>query len=130
LPVSFGFTMLTGYRRVRALWRAFRASDGPLPRRAWGLFVALLPPALRRRVLRVSGRLSRAPSWLFGLLVDLGGYLIMAAGALMALWLWSRIGAVLCASLSGSSCATIHAPPAPAPETTLSSRVTEPGETQ
>jgi hypothetical protein len=85
--------MLTGYARLRALWRAFRTADAPLPRRAWGLCMAALPLALRARLLRVSTCLSRTPGWLINALVSVGGYLIIATGAVLVLWLWSRIGA-------------------------------------
>jgi hypothetical protein len=100
--------MVSGIRRLRALWRAFLAADAPLHRRAWGLCLALLPLAPRRWLLRLSA--FSPPRWLVRGLSDLGGYLIMAMGAVLALWLWGRLDAALCASLSGLACAPRNLP--------------------
>jgi hypothetical protein len=100
--------MYTGYRRFRALCRGFRSTPSPLHRRLWGLFLALLPLALRRPLLRLVALWASAPPWLVRILSVLGGYLVMSAGALLVLWLWSRAGALVCSDQLKPSCAPIH----------------------
>lgn len=100
--------MYTGYRRFRALCRGFRSVPSPLPRRIWGLFLALLPLAPRRWLLQLVALWTSAPPWLVRALSDLGGYLVMSAGALLVLWLWSRAGALVCQDRTKPGCAPIH----------------------
>ena len=100
--------MYTGYRRFRALCRGFRGTPSPLHRRLWGLFLALLPLALRRPLLQLVALWSSAPPWLVRVRSDLGGYLVMSGGALLVLWLWSRAGALVCSDRLKPSCAPIH----------------------
>jgi hypothetical protein len=100
--------MVTGYRRFRALCRGFRSTPSPLPRRIRGLFLALLPLAPRRWLLRIGSCLSNAPRWLVRGLSVLGGYLVMSAGVLLLLWLWGRVAAQLCSDTTGSRCEHAH----------------------
>jgi hypothetical protein len=100
--------MYTGYRRFRALCRGFRSTPSPLHRRLWGLFLALLPLALRRPLLGLVAFWASAPPWLVRVLSVLGGYLVMSAGAMLVLWLWSRAGALVCSDRLKPSCAPIH----------------------
>jgi hypothetical protein len=100
--------MYTGYRRFLALCRSFRSTPAPLPRRLWGLVLALLPLALRRRLLRLVALWSSAPPLLVRVLSILGGYLVMSAGALLVLWLWSRAGALVCQDRTKPGCAPIY----------------------
>ncbi|NCA72423.1 MAG: hypothetical protein EOM91_20630 [Sphingobacteriia bacterium] len=100
--------MYTGYRRFRALCRGFLGTPAPLPRRIWGLVLALLPLALRRRLLQLVTLWTSAPPWLVRVLSVLGGYLVMSAGALLVLWLWSRAGALGCQDRTKPGCAPIQ----------------------
>jgi hypothetical protein len=96
--------MYTGYRRFRALYRGFRAAPSPLPRRLWGLVLAVLPLPLRRRLLRLVALWTGAPPWLVRVLSDLGGYLVMSGGALLVLWLWGRVATPVCSAALESRC--------------------------
>ena len=100
--------MHTFRKHFLALWRGALAADSPWSRRAWGLFVALLPLSIRRRLLRLAALWTSAPTWLVGILSFIGGYLVMSAGALLVLWLWSRAGALVCSDRLKPSCAPIH----------------------
>ncbi len=100
--------MYTGYRRIRALCRGFRSTPSPLHRRLWGLFLALLPLALRRPLLQLVALWSSAPPWLVRVRSDLGGYLVMSGGALLVLWLWSRAGALACTDQLTPICAPVQ----------------------
>ncbi|MFB1487775.1 MULTISPECIES: hypothetical protein [unclassified Thiocapsa] len=88
--------MVTGYRRFRALYRGFRSAPSSLPRRLWGLVLALLPLPLRRPLLRLVALWASAPPWLVRFLSGLGGYLVMSGGALLVLWLWGRVAPLVC----------------------------------
>jgi hypothetical protein len=100
--------MYTGYRRFLGLCRGFRGTPAPLPRRLWGLVLALLPLALRRPLLRLVALWASVPPWLVRVLSVLGGYLVMSAGALVVLWLWSRAGALVCSDRLKPSCAPLQ----------------------
>jgi hypothetical protein len=100
--------MYTGYRRFRALYRGFRAAPSPLPRRLWGLVLAVLPLPLRRRLLRLAALWTSAPPWMVRVLSFIGGYVVMSAGALLVFWLWSRAGALVCQDRTKPGCAPIH----------------------
>ncbi|RKT37908.1 hypothetical protein [Thiocapsa rosea] len=101
--------MYTGYRRFRALCRGFRSTPSPLPRRIWGLFLALLPLAPRRWLLQLVALWTSAPPWLVRVLSGLGGYLVMSAIALLVLWLWGRVAAPVCSDTFKPSCAPAQA---------------------
>jgi hypothetical protein len=101
--------MLTTRQRIATLWRASRTADAPLARRIWGLVVALLPLRVRRLVLRAVALLASATRWPVPVrraAQDLGGYLAMSAVALLLLWIWSRIGALVCGDTPAAHCAT------------------------
>lgn len=83
--------------RLKSLWRGFLVTPAPLPRRLWGLVLALLPLPVRRLLLRWQNR--SYPGWLRRLARDLGGYLVVCAGAALVLWLLAGLGPWLCASL-------------------------------
>ena len=101
--------MYTGYRRFLALCRGFRSAPSPLPRRLWGLVLAMLPLPLRRRLLRLVALWTSAPPWLVRVLSDLGGYVLMCAGALLMLWLWGRVASLACSDTLKPSCAPAQA---------------------
>jgi hypothetical protein len=94
-------SMLTTRQRFAALWHASRATDAPLARRIWGLVVALLPLPLRRLVLRAVATLTRATL----AVRDIAGSLLVSAVAVLLLWIWARIAALVCGEPPATHCA-------------------------
>lgn len=90
LSLLVGALVLRSRARFLALWRGFRASPAPLPRRLLALALALLPLPARRPLLRLCAAWpARWPRWLVRLASRLAGYVVVSAGALVALWLLS-----------------------------------------
>jgi hypothetical protein len=96
--------MLTTRQRIATLWRASRTADAPLARRIWGLVVALLPLRVRRLVLRTTAAVSSASR----AIRDLAGYLLVSAVALLLLWIWGRVGALVCGDMPAPHCTPLR----------------------